>query len=112
MDEALKHYRYPTAWALRTLYDEKSNDAQFVAMLEEIFNQTATAETVQEFSGLLEEKKREGKKDNQGCYYFIPPATNSRFTPHKPKAAPYAKLLHHPQKPAGSTTTPTRARTT
>lgn len=94
VDEALKHYRYPTAWALRTLYDEKGSEPSFVAMVEQVFNQTADAETLAEFSRLMEEKKREGKKDNQGCYYFVPPATNSRFTPHKPKAAPYAKLLH------------------
>lgn len=94
VDEALKHYRYPTAWALRTLYDEKAGDARFVAMLEDVFGQTADADTLRKFSKLMERKKREGKKDNQGCYYFIPPTTNSRFTPHKPKAAPYGKLLH------------------
>ncbi|POR37916.1 Uncharacterized protein TPAR_01884 [Tolypocladium paradoxum] len=93
VDEALKHYRYPTAWALRTLYDEKCDDAEFVAMIEDIFKQTADAETVEEFSRLMEDKKREGKRDDQGCYYFVPPTTNSRFTPHKPKPAPYAELL-------------------
>ncbi|RSM10273.1 hypothetical protein CEP52_003667 [Fusarium oligoseptatum] len=97
VDEALKHYRYPTAWALRTLYDEKSGDPRFVAMIEDVFNQTADEDTMRNFSKQMEEKKREGKKDNQGCYYFIPPTTNSRFTPHKPKAAPYGKLLHHRQ---------------
>ncbi|KLP09898.1 uncharacterized protein Y057_6389 [Fusarium fujikuroi] len=97
VDEALKHYRYPTAWALRTLYDEKSSDPRFVAMIEEVFTQTADEATMQRFSREMQKKKREGKKDNQGCYYFIPPTTNSRFTPHKPKAAPYGKLLHHNQ---------------
>ncbi|WXC62425.1 hypothetical protein SNK03_008275 [Fusarium graminearum] len=97
VDEALKHYRYPTAWALRTLYDEKSSDPKFVAMVEDVFTQTADEATMRKFSKQMEKKKREGKKDNQGCYYFIPPTTNSRFTPHKPKAAPYAKLLLHNQ---------------
>ncbi|KAK2935904.1 Zinc finger, PHD-type [Fusarium oxysporum f. sp. vasinfectum] len=97
VDEALKHYRYPTAWALRTLYDERSSDPRFVAMIEEVFTQTADEATMQKFSREMQKKKREGKKDNQGCYYFIPPTTNSRFTPHKPKAAPYGKLLHHNQ---------------
>ncbi|PNY26454.1 Uncharacterized protein TCAP_03613, partial [Tolypocladium capitatum] len=96
VDEALKHYRYPTAWALRTLYDEKCDDAEFVAMIEDVFRQTADPETVDEFSRLVEDKKREGKRDNQGCYYFVPPTTNSRFTPHKPKPAPYAGLLRDP----------------
>lgn len=93
VDEALKHYRYPTAWALRTLYDEKCDDAGFVAMIEDVFKQTADAETMEEFCRLMEDKKREGKRDDQGCYYFVPPTTNSRFTPHKPKPAPYAELL-------------------
>ncbi|KAF4996880.1 hypothetical protein FGRMN_4201 [Fusarium graminum] len=97
VEEALKHYRYPTAWALRTLYDEKSGDPRFIAMLEDVFNQTADDITMRKFSKQMEKKKREGKKDNQGCYYFIPPTTNSRFTPHKPKAAPYGKLLLHNQ---------------
>jgi hypothetical protein len=97
VDEALKHYRYPTAWALRTLYDEKSSDPKFVAMIEDVFTQSADEATMRRFTKQIEKKKREGKKDNQGCYYFIPPTTNSRFTPHKPKAAPYGKLLLHNQ---------------
>ncbi|KAM0559593.1 hypothetical protein ACHAPJ_004117 [Fusarium lateritium] len=97
VDEALKHYRYPTAWALRTLYDEKSGDPSFVAMIEDVFNQRADEATLQKFSKQMEKKKRDGKKDNQGCYYFIPPTTNSRFTPHKPKPAPYGKLLYRDQ---------------
>lgn len=95
VDEALMHYRYPTAWALRTLYDERCGDSDFVAMVEDVFKQTADAETVNEFARLIEAKKREGKKDDHGCYYFVPPSTNSRFTPHKPMAAPYASLLLH-----------------
>ncbi|RDA87686.1 hypothetical protein CP532_3819 [Ophiocordyceps camponoti-leonardi (nom. inval.)] len=93
VDEALRHYRYPTAWALRTLYDERCDDADFVAMVDDVFRQTADAETRNRFGRLVEAKKREGKRDNQGCYYFEPPTTNSRFSPHKAKPAPYAALL-------------------
>ncbi|RFU81772.1 zinc finger domain-containing, phd-finger [Trichoderma arundinaceum] len=95
VDEALMHYRYPTAWALRSLYDERCGDSDFVAMVEDVFKQRADADTMDEFVRLIEAKKREGKKDDQGCYYFVPPSTNSRFTPHKPMAAPYARLLLH-----------------
>ncbi|EGR52282.1 uncharacterized protein TRIREDRAFT_21215 [Trichoderma reesei QM6a] len=94
VDEALMHFRYPTAWALRTLYDERCGDADFVAMVEDVFKQRADAETRDEFARLIEVKKREGKKDDAGCYYFVPPSTNSRFPPHTPMAAPYANLLH------------------
>ncbi|KAK2732126.1 phd-finger domain-containing protein [Colletotrichum kahawae] len=93
VDEALRHYRYPTAWALRTLYDENSANPTFLAMFEDVYNQKADADTLDEFARLIEEKKKEGKKDNQACYFFVPPSTNSRFTPHKPKAAPYGRLL-------------------
>ncbi|GKT46676.1 uncharacterized protein ColSpa_06857 [Colletotrichum spaethianum] len=93
VEEALRHYRYPTAWALRTLYDENSSNPAFLSMLEDVYHQTADEDTLDEFSRLIEDKKREGKKDNQACYYFVPPSTNARFTPHKPKPAPYGKLL-------------------
>lgn len=106
VDEALKHYRYPTAWALKTLYEEKGGDADFVAMIEDVFSQTADEETLQDFFKQMEERKREGKKDNRGCYFFVPPSTNSRFTPHKPIAAPYGDLIHEPEElPQEETTT-------
>lgn len=93
VDEALTHFRYPTAWALRTLYDENSSDQDFLNMIQKVFAQTADADTLVEFARLVHTKKREGKKDNKGCYYFVPPSTNSRFTPHKPKRAPYSNLV-------------------
>ncbi|KAI5922233.1 hypothetical protein F4810DRAFT_301852 [Camillea tinctor] len=93
VDEALRHYRYPTAWALRLLYDENSSDPHFVSMIEDIYYQRADVETLQEFSRLIHEKKKDGKRDNKGCYYFVPPSTGSRFTPHKPKPAPYHELV-------------------
>ncbi|RYP09517.1 hypothetical protein DL765_008411 [Monosporascus sp. GIB2] len=93
VEEALAHYRYPTAWALRLLYDENSNDPQFVSMIEDIYYQKADSETLREFNRLISEKKRDGKKENKGCYYFVPPSTGNRFTPRKPKPAPYATLV-------------------
>ncbi|KAF5130566.1 hypothetical protein E5D57_006904 [Metarhizium anisopliae] len=36
---------------------------------------------IDEFYKQIEERKRQGKKDNPGCYFFVPPATNSKFTP-------------------------------
>ncbi|RYP77960.1 hypothetical protein DL771_000819 [Monosporascus sp. 5C6A] len=93
VEEALAHYRYPTAWALRLLYDENSNDPQFVSMIEDIYHQKADRETLREFNRLISEKKRDGKKENKGCYYFVPPSTGNRFTPRKPKPAPYATLV-------------------
>lgn len=93
VDEALRHYRYPTAWALRLLYDEHSSDPHFVSMIEDIYYQRADPDTLKEFNKLVCDKKKEGKVDNKGCYYFVPPSTGSGFTPHKPKTAPYEDMI-------------------
>lgn len=93
VDEALSHFRYPTAWALRTLYDENSSRPEFLNVIEKVFLQTADADTLEEFAQLLQAKKKEGKKDNRGYYYFVPPSPNSDSTPPKPKRAPYANLV-------------------
>ncbi|KAI8634789.1 hypothetical protein F5Y19DRAFT_125081 [Xylariaceae sp. FL1651] len=93
VDEALRHFRYPTAWALRLLYDEHSSDPHFVSMIEDIYYQRATPKTIRRFHRLVSEKKKDGKKENKGCYYFVPPSTGSRFTPHKPESAPYEDLI-------------------
>jgi hypothetical protein len=93
VDEALQHCRFPTAYALRTLYDERSAEPAFVAMIEDVFSQTADADTVSEFASLLEERKRQGKKDDLGACYFAPTSSSKRNTPRKPKPAPYAKML-------------------
>ncbi|KAK3357683.1 hypothetical protein B0T25DRAFT_589902 [Lasiosphaeria hispida] len=110
VDEALVSFRYPTAWALRTLYDEKCEDLQFLVMIDKIFLQTADREDLEEFARLMRPKKREGKKNNKACYYFIPPSTNTRFTPHKPKPAPYGHLIK-PEQEATPTPAPVSAPT-
>lgn len=93
VEEAIKHYRYPTAWALRMLYDENSDDDEFLSMVQEVFTQTADAETVEHFARLLSAKKKDGKKGNKGFLYFIPPTTSNAPTPNKPKRAPYGSLI-------------------
>ena len=93
VDLAIVEYRYPTAWALRTLYDEKFEDASFLALVARIFHQTASPADLQEFGDLMRPRKKEGKKDDKACYYFIPPQTNNRFRPHKPKPSPYGHLI-------------------
>lgn len=93
VEEAIKHYRYPTAWALRMLYDENSDNDEFLSMVQEVFTQTADAETVEQFARLLNAKKKDGKKGNKGFLYFIPPVTSNAPTPHKPKRAPYGNLV-------------------
>ncbi|KAI0191450.1 hypothetical protein EV127DRAFT_480391 [Xylaria flabelliformis] len=93
VEEALRHFRYPTAWALRLLYDENSRDPHFVSMIEDVYYQRATPKTIRKFRHLISEKKKEGKKENKGCHYFVPPSTGSHFIPHKPEPAPYENLI-------------------
>ncbi|KAK1756065.1 transcriptional regulatory protein RCO1 [Echria macrotheca] len=93
VEEALKHFRYPTAYALRTLYDEKCEEPDFLGLLDRIFRQTADQEDLDEFRRLMGPRKRDGKKGNKAYCYFIPPSTDSHSPLHEPKPAPYAHLL-------------------
>ncbi|KAK4227939.1 hypothetical protein QBC38DRAFT_443292 [Podospora fimiseda] len=93
VNEALVHFRYPTAWALRTLYDEKSSSPEFLSMIRDVFTQKADANTLGKFTKELQALKKKGKKNNQACYYFVTPNTENLQPPHKPKAAPYSGLL-------------------
>lgn len=93
VEEALRHFRYPTAWALRTIYDEQAGNQTFLTMVEDVFQQTADRETINTFARMVHEKKKEGKKDNKGCNHFVPPSTDSDVASHKPIPAPYADLI-------------------
>jgi hypothetical protein len=92
VDEALAHFRYPTAWALRTLYDENSANQDFLDMVDKVFSQSANAETLEAFARLVQDRKREGRKKDQAYHYFVPPSNNSRAVP-LPKQAPYGSLV-------------------
>lgn len=91
VENALKYHRYPTAYALRTIYDEKkSSDPQIVSMFEDVFLQRADADTLDQFASLVTERKQLGAKDNAAYRFFSPDAVGS---PKKPIPAPYADLL-------------------
>ncbi|KAB5570511.1 hypothetical protein GE09DRAFT_1217944 [Coniochaeta sp. 2T2.1] len=91
--EAVEHYRYPTAWALTVLHKENSGNDEFSTMVQEVFTQTATAETSARFNRMLAAKKKEGKKGNRGYLYFVPPAVGAAIGPQKPLPAPYGAYL-------------------
>ncbi|CAG8971820.1 hypothetical protein HYALB_00001931, partial [Hymenoscyphus albidus] len=71
VERAVTYRRYPTAYALRILYDDNRNDDRFVRLIEANFYCTASHAQREEFNKLLKEKKREGKKDRTAEYYFI-----------------------------------------
>lgn len=97
IEEALKHYQYPTAWALRTLYEEKAGDKAFETMITDIFSQAADEESLSEFARQVEEKTREGKRDNEGCYYSVPPPTDGKPSANRAKVASSTELPHQDQ---------------
>jgi hypothetical protein len=70
VNKALDELRYPTAYALRTLYDELRPDTDFIRLIESVYHGRATADELTLFEGKLREKKKEGKKDRTGEYYF------------------------------------------
>lgn len=102
IEEALRHYRYPTAYALRVLWDEHSADAAFVTMVQDVFTQSADPETMRRFSRMIEKTKRQGKKNEAGFVYFEQPRSGSLSQKQKALAAPYVKLI---QRPATATAT-------
>lgn len=89
VEQAIDHCRYPTAYALRNLYDEKFTDPQFLSMIIDIYYQRATPATLKEFGKLVFEKKKFGKKLNYAFEYFVP----EEIPIPKPKPAPYASLV-------------------
>jgi hypothetical protein len=95
IEDALTHFRYPTAWALRTLYSEKSSQQEFLDMIEKVFCQTANADELEEFARCIQAKKKEGQKDNKAFFSFEPPSAGGAAlsAPQKPKRAPYGNLV-------------------
>lgn len=89
VEQAIDHCRYPTAYALRNLYDERFNDPQFVSMIIDIYYQRVDPAILREFGRLVLEKKRFGKKHNYAFEYFVP----EEIPIPKPKPAPYASLV-------------------
>jgi hypothetical protein len=72
VDEAYEQRRFPTAYALRTVYDDFNGNARMVRLIDSIFNNRATEDQIKEFKGVMKFKKKEGKKDNLARYYFVP----------------------------------------
>ncbi|TQS39156.1 hypothetical protein Golomagni_00322 [Golovinomyces magnicellulatus] len=70
VQNAVERKRWPTAYALRTLYDDNRGDISFVRLLEAVYYNYATEQDLDEFERLLKPKKFEGRKDRTGELYF------------------------------------------
>lgn len=85
---ALDDGKYPTAYALRTMYDDLKNHNPSVRMMEALYGGFATPGQRKEFLTQMETRKRGGKKDRTAEIYFngdgsdlpIPPRRSSFFS--------------------------------
>lgn len=93
VQEAVDRQRWPTAYALRTLYDDHRSNARIVRLIEAVYEQRADEEQMKEFRTLMRYKKREGKKDRQAEYYF-----NGDGSDPPPRPTIIASLFHTPSK--------------
>ncbi|TAQ83815.1 hypothetical protein B7494_g7865 [Chlorociboria aeruginascens] len=109
VQEALDNRRWPTAYALRTWYDENRDNIRAVRLIEAIYDQRATSAQQKEFIAAIKTKKREGKEGKTGEYYFngdgsdppprpahislLPPLSQSPFAALN---AQYTPVFHNP----------------
>ncbi|KAK3504612.1 hypothetical protein B0T13DRAFT_485568 [Neurospora crassa] len=92
VEEAVAHHRYPTAYALKTLYEEDRHNSRFRVIAEKVFTQTADAGMLEEFARMLHQKKKEAKRKNMGLNYFEG-MTAMGQAPPKPQRASYGHLV-------------------
>lgn len=104
VEEALERYRYPTAYALRTLYDDHRANIRIVRLIESIYTESATDEQKTEFNSIMKHKKREGKKNRTGEYYFT--GDGSDPPQHRPIYQAISALNPPPREPYRTPYTP------
>jgi hypothetical protein len=105
---AVDERRWPTAYALRTLYDDHRLNPRMVRLIDAIYNGRADLDQRKEFANVLKHKKKEGRKDRTAEYYFIgdgsdplPPPSRSapRFSAPPSAQSPYGTpsrtSIHH-----------------
>jgi hypothetical protein len=96
--------RWPTAYALRTLYDDHRSNTRIVRLIEAIYYGRASEANYVEFKSIMRHKKREGKKDRTGEYYFngdgSDPAPNAKeITPAPVIPAIPLEVIQPPPRP-------------
>jgi hypothetical protein len=70
VQQAVDEKRWPTAYALRTLYDDHRKNERMVRLIDAIYSLNADETQIKEFQNVMRHKKKEGKKDRTGEYYF------------------------------------------
>jgi len=70
VEDAILNHRWPTAYALRTLYNDHKINPRIRRLFMSIFTSQATPEEQKEFQSLMTYKKKEGAKDFKAQRYF------------------------------------------
>lgn len=108
VQDALDSQHYPTAYALRTLFDDHRANIRIVRLIESIYTESATDEQRTEFNAIMRHKKKVGKRGRTAEYYFNgdgsdPPPVRPVFqtmasltTPAPPYRSPYATDAQRP----------------
>ncbi len=94
VDEAVSACRFPTAYALRTFYDDNRHDPNMVRLFEAVYNNRASPSQILEFQKHLSPVKHAGKKDRTAQYYFEGDGTD----PAPPR--PFSQVISRINPPA------------
>jgi hypothetical protein len=106
---AVDEGRYPTAYALRTLYDDDVHT--FGGLFEAMVFETASEAQRNEFYRIMRERKKAGRLGKNAQYYFLgdgsdrPPSYKVRQRVYQPPAPP--PVLYQPFLPVFQTVNPT-----
>jgi hypothetical protein len=101
---ALDERRWPTAYALRTIYDDHRLNPRMVRLIDAIYNDRADEEERKQFMAVLSHKKKEGQKDRTAKYYF----NGDGSDPLPPKVPQFSAGLTYGT-PSGRSTTGARS---
>lgn len=98
--QALDERRWPTAYALRTIYDDHRLNPRMVRLIDAIYNGRADENERKQFNAVMSHKKKEGKKDRTGEYYF----NGDGSDPLPPKAPQFSASMAYSM-PSGRSAT-------
>ena len=117
VEEAILAHRWPTAYALRTLYNDYAENSRIRRLFMLIYTNRATKEERREFQTLITWKKKTGSQNNRAQKYFDTHenvyidknpsalATNVESTKDKAEATPRGASTSTPTSPHKQDTT-------
>jgi len=83
---ALDENRLPTAYAIRTTFDQQKTNKRMMRLFDAIYNAVNDDDQMREFILVMKHKKKEGKKNNTAYDYFF--GDGSDITPRHTRYAP------------------------